>query len=110
MALAASYAARVPATEEVIIAEAHIDPDYKTAAAKQDQMMAHSKVLNKALAAVPGHASGPMGLTPDHIRATPEWKKAKSALDKHFAELQNYNKAFVKMHRGKKNRGKKSLV
>jgi hypothetical protein len=95
-------AKEVEQVDEVITAEAHIDPDYKTAAAKQDQMMAHSKVLNKALAAVPGHASGPMGLTPDHIRATPEWKKAKSALDKHFAELQNYNKAFVKMHRGKK--------
>lgn len=41
-----------------------------------------------------------MGLTPDHVKAMPEWKAAKEAFDKAFSELQKFNgwysKAFKK--------------
>jgi hypothetical protein len=37
-----------------------------------------------------------MGLTPDHIKALPEWKEAKKAFEKSFVELRNFNGWFVK--------------
>ena len=37
-----------------------------------------------------------MGLTPDHIRETPEYQKAKQDFDRSFAELRNFNGWFVK--------------
>jgi hypothetical protein len=37
-----------------------------------------------------------MGVTPDHIRALPEWKIAKEAFARSFDELRNFNGWFVK--------------
>ena len=37
-----------------------------------------------------------IGLIPDHIRETPEYKTVKTACDKNFAELRNFNGWFVK--------------
>lgn len=37
-----------------------------------------------------------MGLTPDHIMVLPEWKIAKNAFERSFAELRNFNGWFVK--------------
>lgn len=34
---------------------------------------------------------GPMGLTPDSIKSTPEWKAAKQQSDKAFQELRALN-------------------
>lgn len=39
---------------------------------------------------------GPMGLTPDAVRATAEWKLAKHQFDAAFAKLRNFNGAFTK--------------
>lgn len=40
---------------------------------------------------------GPMGLTPDAVRATPEWKKAKQEFDAAFADLRKFNAMFAKI-------------
>ncbi|MGG0308406.1 hypothetical protein ABEY43_06670 [Priestia megaterium] len=37
-----------------------------------------------------------MGMTPDHIRATPEYQKTKKEYDLSFAELRNFNGWYVK--------------
>lgn len=37
-----------------------------------------------------------LGMTPDHIRELPEWKKAKQTFEQSFAELRNFNKWFMK--------------
>lgn len=37
-----------------------------------------------------------MGLTPDHVRALPEWQEAKKAFDCSFSELRTFNSWFVK--------------
>lgn len=37
-----------------------------------------------------------MGLTPDHIKALPEWKSLKNAFRQSFDELRNFNGWFVK--------------
>lgn len=39
---------------------------------------------------------GPMGLTPDAVRVTPEWKLAKRNFDTAFAKLRAFNSYYVK--------------
>lgn len=43
-----------------------------------------------------------IGLVPDNIRATEEWKQAKHDYDNSFAELREFNAWFVKEYRKKK--------
>jgi hypothetical protein len=43
-----------------------------------------------------------MGLVPDNIRATPEWKQAKQDFDRSFSELRKFNQWFVKEFRKKR--------
>ena len=38
----------------------------------------------------------PNGLTPDAIKATPEWRKNKDAFDLASVNLRDFNKAYVK--------------
>lgn len=47
----------------------------------------------------PGVGSGPMGLTPDDIRARPDYRIAKQAMDKAFAELRAFNAVYVKRYK-----------
>lgn len=39
---------------------------------------------------------GPMGLTPDAVRAMPEWQAAKRAFDLAFSHLRSFNAIYVK--------------
>ncbi|PLS18937.1 hypothetical protein CVD28_00625 [Bacillus sp. M6-12] len=55
----------------------------------------HSKILQQ-------FETNGMGLVPDNIRATPEWKKAKQEYDHSFAELRKFNSWFVKEFRKKR--------
>lgn len=48
--------------------------------------------------AIPGVGSGPMGLTPDDVRARPDYRIAKEAMDKAFAALRAFNAPFVKKY------------
>lgn len=45
---------------------------------------------------------GRMGLTPDHVRATPEWKKVDQEFKIAFKELQDFNKIYVKRFKGRR--------
>ncbi len=51
------------------------------------------------LKAIPGVGSGPMGLTPDDIRARPDYRIAKEAMDKSFAALREFNAVYVKRYK-----------
>jgi hypothetical protein len=46
---------------------------------------------SKALVAVIGVGSGPMGLTPDAIKAKPEYQAAKKAFNDSFNALRKFN-------------------
>lgn len=52
--------------------------------------------VSRAGAAMDVFPRGPMGLTPDSVKATVEWKIAKHQFDAAFAKLRNFNGAFVK--------------
>lgn len=44
----------------------------------------------------PEHERHANGLTPDHIKATPEWRAARARYDSAFAALRAFNQRFVK--------------
>jgi hypothetical protein len=59
------------------------------AAALENELEAATKVIKT-------FPSGPMGLTPDAVRATAEYRAAKTRVDKAFARLREFNAVFVK--------------
>lgn len=70
--------------------------NYTEAKAKGEELERRSKQAGERLRAIPGVGSGPMGLTPDSVKASPEYQKAKAEADKAFAELRAFNTFFVK--------------
>lgn len=55
-----------------------------------------SSELNKLRA---GAELGPMGLTPDHIKQSPEWRTATIKFLGYRGALQKYNQAFLRVHK-----------
>lgn len=66
---------------------------YDEAKARADTLNAAVKAAGDVLRAYP---TGPMGLTPDDVRATPQWKANKLAYDRAFAALRTFNQSFTK--------------
>jgi hypothetical protein len=63
--------------------------------AKVEEALLEQEVT-EAEAALKSFPRGPMGLTPDSVRATSEWRTAKARFDKAFARLRAFNAFFVK--------------
>lgn len=76
------------------LVEGKVPDDYVKAKARRDELEAEADSTGRALKALSG--GGPMGKTPDAVRAKPEWKKAKAASDAAFKALQAFNTVFVK--------------
>jgi len=55
------------------------------------------KAASARLRAIPGVGSGRMGLTPDHVRASAEFKQAKAAHVQAAAQLAQFNGRFCKL-------------
>lgn len=68
--------------------------DYSKAKERAAQLDAEYDRAGRALKALSG--GGPMGLTPAHVRATPEWKAAKGAADAAFAALRAFNAGYTR--------------
>ncbi len=64
---------------------------YETFKTIRANIEAARTVASDRLHAIPGIGSGPMGLTPDAIRATPEYRSAKYQYDGAFLALQHHN-------------------
>lgn len=60
---------------------------------------AHYSAACKNLSAIPGISSGPMGLTPDNVKARPDYRIAKAAFDKAFAKMRAFNAVYVKQYK-----------
>jgi len=67
---------------------------FKEAQAVLEQQVAST---TEAFRKIPGVGSGPMGLTPDHIRLSPEYRNAKAAFEAAFAALRNFNGKYIKI-------------
>jgi len=70
---------------------------YQEAKARQAALEANVKLAGAALRQFP--ANGPMGLTPDSVKASPEFRTAKACFDRAFSQLAAFNAAFVKTYR-----------
>jgi hypothetical protein len=66
---------------------------YEIAKQIRDQIEAEVTATKAALAKYP---KGPMNLTTDAIKATPEWQAEKRAVDAAFHKLRAFNSRFVK--------------
>lgn len=66
---------------------------FEQAKAERDEIERESDEADAVLKTFP---RGPMGLTPDSVRATPEWKAAKARSERAFARLRAFNTVFVR--------------
>lgn len=71
-----------------------VPTDYDQAKRVRDQLEEEVKATGSALTALSG--GGRMNMTPDHVRKTPEWQKAKREADAAFAALRAFNTVFVR--------------
>ena len=66
---------------------------YKQAAAELD------RCVSETSAALKKFPRGTMGLTPDAVKATPEWQQAKKAYNLAFDQSRAFNKFFTKAYK-----------
>ena len=71
--------------------------NYETAREEKRRLEAISANASAVLKALSG--GGPMGMTPDSVKATPEWQAARKASDKAFNDLRAFNQHFIRMFR-----------
>ena len=75
----------------------HVPADYGEATKLRNRLEATHKHASRALQALSG--GGPMGLTPGHVRAAPEWQAAKREADAAFEALRSFNETYVRRFR-----------
>lgn len=66
--------------------------------AKQSKTILENSLdaADKALKAFDQYGKNQMGMTPDFVKAMPEWQQAKKEYNKAFAELRNFNGWYIK--------------
>lgn len=71
--------------------------NYQEAKAYKANLEAINDAASKALQAFDSLGKSSMGMTPDHIKAIPEYQAAKKAYDISFNNLRNFNGQFMKV-------------
>ena len=66
--------------------------------AASDYLEGEFRRTSKALGDIPGATSGLMGLPPEHLRLSPEFRAAKQKADDAFQALRNFNKQHAKKY------------
>lgn len=77
--------------------------------AKQTQTALYAE-CDRLTAILRAFPHGPMGLTPDDVKQSPEFQSIKKAYDNAFAALRAFNQAYVKTYKrelAKERRGKR---
>lgn len=72
---------------------------YEQAKALKSRLEASCEDASRALNAIPGIGSGPMGLTPDHIKESRKYRLAKRTFDISFQTLREFNAVFTRSFR-----------
>ncbi len=67
--------------------------EYEEAKALKEELIEINDKYSKKLE---GFEKNHLGMTPDHIRDTKEWKEAKQRFDDSFTKLQYFNPWFMK--------------
>jgi hypothetical protein len=71
-------------------------PIFPAAKAHYDALSEAAEVASKRLRAIPGIGSGPMGLTPDAIKFSPEYREASAAYQRAAGILKDYAKGYCR--------------
>lgn len=71
-------------------------PQFIIAKQRKKAMETALDVAGKALKAFDSYGKTEMGLTPDHVKAMPEWQQAKQEYDLAFTQLRDFNCWYVK--------------
>lgn len=69
---------------------------YEIARQMKSVMEAREREASAALQRVPGISSGPMGLTPDAVKASPEYRNAKADYEACREALRRFNAWFMR--------------
>lgn len=70
--------------------------NYLDAKTYKEALYAKNDKASEELRAFDKLGKSEMGMTPDYVKAMPEWKAAKRAYDVSFAELRAFNGWFMK--------------
>lgn len=71
--------------------------NYEEAKAYKATLEAINNAASDALKAFDSYGKSSMGMTPDHVKAMPEYQEAKKAFDVSFQRLRNFNGQFTKV-------------
>lgn len=69
---------------------------YAAAKAERDRLELAAKAASDAIRAFP---VGPTGITPDHVKTTPEWQAARLAYSQAHGRLAGFNAVFTAQYR-----------
>ena len=70
--------------------------DYQAAKTIADQLHATVKATGKALGSIEGVGTGSMGLTPDSVKRSEEYKAARAAYDLAHHRARTFNATYVR--------------
>lgn len=70
--------------------------DFDIAKLAADKLAKEYKEKSDALQAFDKLGKTELGLTPDHVKASPEWKQAKADYENAFQAFRNYNQWYTK--------------
>lgn len=71
---------------------------YIIARAVKLQLESDMAAAGRAWNAIPGVGSGAIGLTPDSVKQSPEYRRARLAYDAAARAVRDYNRAFMREH------------
>ena len=71
--------------------------NFQEAKAYKIQLESLLDFADKRLKAFDSYGKSAMGMTPDHVKAMPEWKEAKVTFDIAFQNLRNFNAKYTKV-------------
>lgn len=70
--------------------------EFAAAKLRQGELEAFERRAAAELRGIAGVGSGSMGLTPDSVKASPEYRAARAAHDSAFRQLQQFNATFCR--------------
>lgn len=73
-----------------------MQPKFETLSEMRNQFGAHHKATAEILKSVSGDERGPFGLTPDYIKAKPQWRAAYRDERAAFQRLADFNRFLSK--------------
>ncbi len=73
--------------------------NFQEAKAYKAQLESLLDFADKRLKSFDCYGKSSIGMTPDHVKAMPEWQEAKTAFETAFQNLRNFNAKYTKAFR-----------